>query len=107
MGHSRQATTTRNVSGDQAAERGTRSTARAAILDSCSSPQALALRRRAVALIARAVAVNSGMLRIPLFPLALMGIGFSMLQKHLKTFAALSRRDLESLSADRLSLAVG
>lgn len=79
---------------------------RAAILDDCSSLQAQSIRRRSVDLIARAVAVNSGMLCAPLYPLALMGVGFSALQKRLRKFATLSRRDLESVAPERLGIAL-
>lgn len=78
---------------------------RGTILDGCTSPQAQSIRRRSVDLIARAVVVNSGMLCAPLLPLALMGIGFSALQKRLRKFATLSRRDLESVAPERLGIA--
>lgn len=80
---------------------------RATILDGCGSPQAQSIRCRSVELIARALAVNSGMLCAPLYPLALMGIGFSTLQRRLKKFAALSRRELESVAPEQLGIATG
>lgn len=79
---------------------------RAAILDGCSNVHARSIRGRSVDLIARAVLVNSGMLCAPLFPLALMGVGFSALQKKLRKFATLSRRDLESVAPERLGVAM-
>lgn len=80
--------------------------ARAAILDDCNIPQAQNIRRRSLHLIARAIAVNSGMLCAPLFPFALMGIGLSTLQKRLRKFSALSRRELESVAPERLGIAI-
>ena len=80
---------------------------RATILDDCDLPEAQSIRRRSVDLIARAIAVNSGMLCVLLYPLALMGIGLSTLNRHLRKFAALSRRELESVAPDRLGIAVG
>lgn len=80
---------------------------RATILDDCDLPEAQSIRRSSVDLIARAIAVNSGMLCVLLYPLAFMGIGLSTLQRHLRKFAALSRRELESVAPDRLGIAVG
>jgi len=79
---------------------------RDAILGSCDNPRAQSIRRRSVGLIARAVAVNSGMLCAPLCPFVLMGIGFSTLQKRLGKFAALSRRELDGIAPERLGIAI-
>lgn len=79
---------------------------RAAFLDGCNDPQVQSIRRRSIELMGRAVAVNSGMLCAPLYPLALMGIGFSALRKRLKKFATLSRRDLKRIAPDRLGIAI-
>lgn len=57
---------------------------RAAALDDCDIPRAQSIHRRSVELMARAIAVNNGMLCAPLYPFALMGVGFSTLQKGLK-----------------------
>jgi len=74
--------------------------ARASILDDCDIPQAQSIRRRSVYLMARAIAVNSGMACAPLYPFTLMGIGFSFLQTRLRKFTALSRRELESVAPE-------
>jgi hypothetical protein len=80
--------------------------ARAMVLDDCGTPQARSIRRRSVRLIARAIAVNSGMLCAPLYPLALMGVGLATLQKCLRKFAALSRRELETVAPDGKGIAI-
>jgi hypothetical protein len=80
---------------------------RTRILEECTVPQAQSIRRRSVELIARATAVNSGMLCAPLYPLAVMGIGFSTAQKLLRKLAALSRRELESVAPERVGIAAG
>lgn len=80
---------------------------RARILEDCNIPQAQSIRRRSVELIARATAVNSGMLCAPLYPFAVMGIGFSTVQKLLRKLAALSRRELESVAPGRVGVAIG
>ena len=79
---------------------------RATILDDCNLAQAQDIRRSSVDLVARAVAVNSGMLCAPLYPFALMGIGLSTLRTHLRKFAALSRRELESVAPERPGIAI-
>lgn len=79
---------------------------RATILDGCDLPEAQSVRRSSVDLIARAIAVNSGMLCAPLYPFALMGIGFSTLRRHLRKFATLSRRELESVAPYRPGIAI-
>jgi hypothetical protein len=80
---------------------------RAKMLEDCTLPQAQSIRRRSVELIARATAVNSGMLCAPLYPFAVMGIGFSTAQKLLRKIAALSRRELESVAPERVGIAIG
>jgi hypothetical protein len=52
-------------------------------------------------------AVNSGMLCAPLYPFAVMGIGFSTVQKQLRKLAVLSSRELESVAPESLGVAVG
>ena len=79
---------------------------RSMILDACSIPQVQSIRQRSIDLVARALAVNSGMLCAPFYPLALMGIGLSALHKRLTRFSAPSRRELESVAPGRLSAAV-
>lgn len=81
--------------------------ARARILDDCNIPQAQNVRRRSVYLIAWAIAVNSAMLCAPLYPLALLGIGLSAIQRRLRKFSALSRRELESMAPDAFRAASG
>lgn len=80
---------------------------RATILDDCNLPQAQNIRRSSVDLVARAIAVNSGVACAPLYPVALMGVGLSTLQKHLRKFTALSRRELESVAPERPGVAIG
>lgn len=79
---------------------------RASSLDDCGIPQAQSIRRRSVELIARAIAVNSGMLCAPLYPFALMGVGFSTLQKGLSKLAVLSRWEFERVAPAGPGLAV-
>lgn len=79
---------------------------RARILDNCNIPQAQSIRRRSIELIARATAVNSGMLCAPLYPFALMGIGLSVIHKRLRKLATLSTRELESVAPERLGVAI-
>ena len=79
---------------------------RATILDDCNAPQAQSIRRRSVDLIARAIALNSGMFCVPLYPFALMGMGFCTLRRSLRKFAALSGRELKSIAPGRLGAAI-
>jgi hypothetical protein len=84
----------------------TRINARSSIFDDCRIPEAQSIRRRSLQLIARAVAVNSGMLCAPLDPFALLGIGVSAIQSRLRNFSALSRQELESVAPDGLGIAI-
>jgi hypothetical protein len=80
---------------------------RARILEDCDDSQLQSIRRRSVELIARATAINSGMLCAPLYPFAVMGIGFSSAQALFRKLAALSRRELETIAPERVGIAAG
>lgn len=79
---------------------------RVLMLDGCNTPRAQSIRSRSVDLIARAIAVNSGMFCAFLYPFALMGLGLSTLQRSLRKFAALSRTELKSVAPERFGIAI-
>ena len=80
---------------------------RAMALEDCDDSQFQSIRRRSVELIARATAINSGMLCAPVYPFAVMGIGFSTVQALLRKLAALSRWELETIAPEAAGIAAG
>jgi hypothetical protein len=68
---------------------------RAQMLEDRNIPQAQSIRRRSVELIAQAIAINSGMLCVPLS--VVTGIGSPIVEKLLRNLTALSRQELESV----------